>query len=90
MYGPDLCVMANVTGHTCYVINFHLEHLSGGTIDTSFNDAVTAFVRKYARALRSRWVQTSVTAVFLSGSRRLRKIAGSRIGQLLRLATRLG
>lgn len=86
MYGPDLCVMADVKGHSCYVIDFHLRHLSGGTMDGGFHAAAQAFGRKYARAFRSRWVQTSVTAVFLSGTRLYRAAAVSRIGRMLGIA----
>jgi hypothetical protein len=67
MYGPDLCAIADVKGDHCYVIDFHLRHLSGGTLDSSFRTSADAFSRKYARAFRPRWMQTSVTAVFLSG-----------------------
>lgn len=85
MYGPDLCVMADLAGYRCYVIDFHLRHLSGGRLDTGFHEAAERFREKYSRALRTRWVQTSVTIVFLSGSRRLHAIARSRIGRLLGL-----
>ena len=89
MYGPDLCVMADVAGYRCYVVDFHLKHLSAGTIDTSFRKGAAAFDRKWARALRSRWVQTSVTEVFLSGSRWLRRLAALRLARLFGLTTRL-
>ena len=85
MYGPDLCVMADVKGDHCYVIDFHLRHLSGGTLDGSFQAGADAFGRKYARAFRSRWIQTTVTAVFLSGTELLRGAATSRLGRLLGL-----
>jgi hypothetical protein len=84
MYGPDLCVMAETAGYRCYVIDFHLKHLSAGTMDASFKAGEAAFARKYANAFRSRWLQTSCTAAFLSGSRRLRALATTR------LASRLG
>ena len=89
MYGPDLCVMADVAGHRCYVIDFHLRHLSGGTLDADFRIREKEFARKYAHAFRSRWIQTSVTTVFLSGSRRLRTLAASRLGRMLRLTRRM-
>lgn len=81
MYGSDLCVMADVQGHHCYVIDFHLRHLSAGTIDAGFRASADAFGRKYARAFRSRWIQTTVTAVFLSGTRFMRLAANSKLGR---------
>jgi hypothetical protein len=69
MYGADLCIMADVKGHHCYVIDFHLRHLSAGTLDAIFWSSAEAFTRKYARAFRPRWVQTTVTIVFLSGEK---------------------
>jgi hypothetical protein len=85
MYGSDLCVMADVAGHHCYVVDFHLRHLSGGTLDDSFWTGVEAFGRKYSRAFRSRWIQSSVTPAFLSGAGLLRAVATSRIGRRLRI-----
>ncbi|WP_174280300.1 acyl esterase [Sphingomonas bacterium] len=79
MYGADLCVMADILGHRAYVIDFHLRHLSGGTLDDSFRTSAAAFDRKYARAFRSRWIQTTVTEVFLSGSRLVKQAATSRV-----------
>ena len=89
MYGPDLCVMADVAGYSCYVIDFHLRHLSAGSADDSFDRGRAAFARKYVRAFRSRWVQTSCTEVFLSGSRRLRALAQSRLARRLGLTTKM-
>ena len=81
-------MMADIAGYRCYVIDFHLRHLSGGTLDAGFYQAAARFAEKYARALRPRWLQTSVTEVFLSGSGSLRTLAASRIGRLLGLTRR--
>ena len=86
MYGPDLCVMADVQGHHCYVIDFHLRHLSGGTVDAGFQTVADAFERKYARAFRSRWVQSTATEVFLSSATLLRVAANSAVGRRLAIA----
>lgn len=89
MYGPDLCVMAETAGYRCYVIDFHLRHVSAGTMDASFRTSVEAFARKYRRAFRSRWLQTSCTQVFLSASPRLYALARSRSARRLGLTTRM-
>lgn len=88
MYGPDLCMMADVKGDRCYVIDFHVRHLSGGTLDSSFVTSADAFGRKYAHAFRSGWVQTTVTAVFLSGTGVMRWLATSWLGRLAGLRGR--
>lgn len=66
-YGTDLCLLADMRGFRSYVIDFHLEHLSGGTTDAAFWSAESAFRAKYARAFRPRWLQTTCALVFLSG-----------------------
>ncbi len=88
LYGSDLCVLADVMGHHCYVIDFHLRHLSAGTIDADFRSGAEAFTRKYARAFRSRWLHTTVTDLFLSGAGLLRAAATSRAGRMLGIAQR--
>ena len=89
MYGPDLCVMADVKGDHCWVIDFHLRHLSGGTLNNSFSVSTDAFERKWARAFRSRWIQTTVVAIFLSGTRFVRNTVTSRIGRRLGIGRQL-
>ena len=89
MYGPDLCLLADIAGHHCYVIDFHLRHLSAGNMDAKFQAGEAAFIHKYGQAFRSRWLQTSCTAVFLSGSRRLRALAASRLAQRLGITKRM-
>lgn len=86
MYGSDLCVMADVKGHCCYVIDFHLRHLSGGTLDAGFWNSVEEFARKYARAFRPRWIQSTCATVFLSGRSMLRFAARSRLGRAMGIA----
>ena len=36
LYGTDVCLLADVQGHNCYVIDFHLRHLSAGNKSPSF------------------------------------------------------
>ncbi len=67
-YGPDLCLNADVAGHTAWVIDFHLLHLSGGNKNDDFYRAEEAFRAKWSHALRPRWMQTTCTLLRLSGS----------------------
>ena len=69
MYGADLCLVAHTLGYSTYVINFHLRHLSGGNISPDFLRSEAAFRKKWSRAFRPRWIQTTCTLIFVSGSR---------------------
>ena len=88
-YGADLCLAADIMGHTAYVIDFHLRHLSDGRISPAFYDARRAFRNKWSRALRPRWMQTTCGLMRLSGNR-LGQAFGTAIQKYtLRLALRL-
>ena len=68
LYGADLCTIADILGRSAYVIDFHLHHKSAGKSDGGFYQARLAMMRKYARALRPRWVNTTCTYFRLNGS----------------------
>jgi len=61
LYGADLCMTADLMGWHAYVIDFHLEHLSPGKKDASFDAAAHRFEAKWSRALRPRLMQTTCT-----------------------------
>jgi hypothetical protein len=67
LYGTDICLVADVLGYSCYVIDFHLLHKSAGVRDDQFYVIRSNFVRKYKRAFRSRWIKTTCTTIFISG-----------------------
>ncbi len=67
-YGPDLCLNADVAGYSAYVIDFHLHHLSAGTKSANFYETADAFRRKWHRALRPRWMQSTCALLHLTGS----------------------
>lgn len=81
LYGADICLVADVLGHSAWVIDFHLEHLSPGRKDQSFHAAEAAFRRKWAHALRPRWLQTTCTLMHLTGSP-ARHLPGATMGRL--------
>ncbi len=66
-YGADICLNADMAGYTAYVIDFHLEHLSGGRKAKDFHDAERAFTAKWSKALRPRWIQTTCSLVHVTG-----------------------
>jgi hypothetical protein len=88
-YGADLCLMADVLGHSAYVIDFHLEHLSGGIKGPSFQVMEAAFCAKWARALRPRFLQTPCSLVSLTGDGLSRLIGRFVTPQLARISKRL-
>jgi hypothetical protein len=66
-YGADICLNADMAGYAAYVIDFHLEHLSGGRKAKDFYDAERAFTAKWSKALEPRWIQTTCSLVHLTG-----------------------
>ena len=69
LYATDLCMVADVLGWTCYVVDFHLKHLSPGVRDASLIATRNRMVEKYSRAFRSRWIMTPCELMFVAGSR---------------------
>ncbi len=68
LYGTDLCLIADLLGYTSYVIGFNLIHKSNGNIDKSFYDARKQLIQKYKRAFRSRFISTTCTRFYVSGT----------------------
>jgi hypothetical protein len=75
LYGTDICIVAHLLGHTAYVVDFHLRHLSkgdkaqrGAGNDRNFAELRSALIAKYRRAMRPRITTTSSTSVYLGRS----------------------
>ncbi len=84
-YGADLCLVADVLGYSTYVIDFHLEHLSGGMKDASFAVMERAFCAKWGRAFRPRFMQTTCSLISLTGdslSRMIGRVAGPPLARI--------
>lgn len=88
-YGADLCIVADMLGWTAWAIDFHLRHKSGGPVDARFYAMRKAAARKYRRAMRPRWIVTSVTDFFVSGSRLASRLLTSPAARLPRRAAML-
>lgn len=69
MYGTDICLIADILGYTAYVIDFNLTHKSDGNVDKSFFENRRELMRKYRKALRPRFISTTITRFYLSGNR---------------------
>ena len=83
-YGTDLCIIAGILGHGCYVVDFHLWHIGGESqpkkskdqaFRSDYHPARKRFLEKYRRAFAPRWIQNTGTVLFVSGSRILNFIA---------------
>ncbi len=62
LYGADLCLQATLAGRSAWVIDFHLRHLSGGTVDLGFCDVQERFQARYAALFGRRWhIRTNAT-----------------------------
>ncbi len=68
MYGADICLQANTKGNTAYVIAFKLLHKSRGKPDQSFDISKKALQKKYSHQIRPRWIQTTITKFYISGT----------------------
>lgn len=88
-YGADICLAADLSGRSSYVIDFHLEHLSPGKKNATFTIAQAEFRAKWSRALAPRWVQTTCALLHLSGDP-LGNLAGRAMeGPFAKLSRRL-
>ncbi len=67
-YGTDLVLQAELNGYNSYVIPFNLIHKSKGNISADFFQSKKALANKYSHFFRGRWIQTSITVLYLSGT----------------------
>lgn len=73
-YATDLCLNAILKGYSCYVIDFHLTHLSAGKVSQDFEELRTMFEKKWSREFNLYYLITPSSAVFLSRNRVIRYI----------------
>lgn len=69
LYGTDLCIIAKVLGYNSYIVEFNLLHKSRGTADASFKKMEEAIREKYIQAFRGRYIETTCTKFYISGSK---------------------
>lgn len=86
-YGLDLCLVANRKGMRCFVVDFHLAHLSAGTFAKDFFEAQDRFRAHWSRTLGTVYLPTTCTSVFVSKSPRLVRVFQKR--NAFRLVRRL-
>ena len=88
-YGTDLCLQAEIAGWSAHVIDFHLEHLSGGLKTADFYVCEQSLREKYSHAFRSRWLQTTCALISISASPMLNIIGGAVAQPYAKLSRRL-
>ncbi len=67
MYGPDLCMVAEILGGSTYVIDFHLRHHGAGTKGTPFQESQERFQEKYSRYFPGRTILAATGPLTLGG-----------------------
>jgi len=63
-YATDLCLNAILKGYSCYVIDFHLTHLSKGNLNQAFWDVQALFQRRWSREFNFCYVKTPMRTIF--------------------------
>jgi len=76
-YGTDICLIADILGYNCYVIDFKIIHKSDGVDDEKFYLLKRQLIKKYGRAFRSRFISTTITRFYISGNRLLNRIGNT-------------
>ncbi len=79
LYGTDLCMIARILGYSAYVVDFHLWHLGGASTQapvvegshatSTFDKTKENLITKYQRVKTPRFIQTTCTIFYVSGSR---------------------
>jgi len=77
-YGTILTLSAHVAGLRSYVIDFHLKHLSKGTIDATFFDAKQNIERKGSFCFVKDTQPTTCTVLCFSSDKRVQRTAFAR------------
>lgn len=83
LYGVDLCLIADILGFSAYVIEFNVLHKSDGNADIYFYKQLDNLKNKYTKGLRDRFMSTTITRFYLSGSILRKLIYNSRIALYL-------
>lgn len=87
-YGADLSIIGDIQGHTTYVVDFHLLHKGAGNCDGDFYAAWEQLIGKYQRAFRPRYIATTCSTMFLSGSKTMKYLLNW--GKFIGLAAAIG
>ena len=73
LYATDLCLNARLAGHTCYVVDFNLTHLSPGNFGEDFQKARLLFIERWNREFHFLYIIRGAE-IFLSRWRLARRL----------------
>ena len=68
---------ARVLGFSAYVIDFHVHHLSGGSMDVDYEMCRARFLDAWNPRFRARYVRAPMEVLFMSRWAPLRAVLGS-------------
>jgi hypothetical protein len=77
-YGTDLCLSAHINKQSCYVINFHLTHLSGGTASNDFWKVQSEFYQNWCKHFTLFYIRTTMGVEMCLSKYRIVRYIGSR------------
>jgi hypothetical protein len=77
-YATDICLNAIKKGYSCYVINFHLTHLSGGNLTPDFWNVQAMFSNKWRQEFNLCYVKTTCVTMCFSRYRFLQSLGSRR------------
>lgn len=77
LYGTDLCLNAMSRGLSCYVVDFHLTHLSAGNAREDFQNALKMVQQEHNKRFVFYYVRTTCALFFLSRFLFLRRCFGN-------------
>ena len=69
LYATDLCLNAELNGYSAYAIKFNITHKSRGNKNQDIFLLRKIIKKKYNYFFRSRWIQTTCTTFYLTGSK---------------------
>ncbi|MGI8501739.1 MAG: glycosyltransferase family 2 protein [Hassallia sp.] len=77
-YATDLCLNAILSGYSCYVIDFHLTHLSAGNFNQAFYEAQERFYKKWSKEFNFCYVKTTCSPMLFLSKHKILQYIGSR------------
>lgn len=77
-YATNLCLNAILQGYSCYVVDFHLTHLSSGNFNQAFYQAKEKFYQTWCQQFYFCYFQTTCTEIMIASRYKVLRYLGSR------------